>query len=1688
MLAYRVLGAVQVLDEGMELHVGGERQRRLLAMLLVHRNETVSTHRVAHAVFAGEPTPAAETTLRSYVARLRRVLHEGGGDAALETRSPGYVLWAADDAIDAGVFETLVTRGRALRAEGDVAGAATALREALGTWGGEPYPEFDDEDWARPEIQRLHQLHLTAEDLLLDAELACGLDAELVPRLEALVAQHPLRDSFRARLMTALYRSGQQVQALRAMQEYRDVLAHDFGLDPSPALVELEHRILVHDRDLQRPDAPERVVRGYRLGARLGAGRDGVVHSARVPGVERDLAIRIVPPRIADRPDVVRAFDATMTRVAALHDVPVVPIHDHWREAGAAHVVMRRMEGGSLRDRLVHAPLSLVDVAALGRRLAAALVAAHGQRIIHGRVTAASVLLDGAGNAFLSDFPLGAVDATRGDDVTSLVALLIQALGNGERSHVAPDQASTAAVLAQLADLGAEESPHDRLGAVVACLDRAAGFEADGDVAAVNPYKGLRAFGESDAADFFGREALVDELLQRLAGDGVTGRLVLLVGASGSGKSSVVSAGLLPRVRSGAVPRSEDWLVTTMTPGSSPFKELAQGLARVATLPADHGTEDIGVDPSDDRVGGLVWDMAEEMGRDEAGIDATVRRVLPDASEMLLVVDQFEELFTLTADDEQRRFLDGVMHAVDRPDSRVRIVATLRADFYDRPLRFRRLGAVVRAVTVTVPAMQAGEVLATIVGPARRVGLAVEATLVTELVAAVSDQPAAMPSLQLTLFDLAERAGDAGLTLAAHRELGGLGGAIATRAERLYRSLGDHRVQVRQLFERLVSIGPEGVPARRRAPRSELVSLAHGRPVGDLVEPWADARLLTYDHDPKTREPTVEVAHEALLREWPRLRGWIEEDRGAIVAAGKLRMAAGEWETLDRDPGALYRGSPLDRALAQFSGRASILPVQAQEFLAASRAARDEARRQEHDRIARQARTNRRLRLQLAGVALALVVAIVGGFLALDQRGRAMGEERVAVARELAAAAVAAVDEDPELSILVALAAVDHTRRVDGTVVPEAHAALHQAVTSSRIVLSVPDLGGAVDWSPNGSVFVTEGPEESGMVDIRDAATGASVVVFTGHDVDINDVAFSPDGTLVATAGDDGATRVWDAATGEEVAAFEHEGAVVGLSFSGDGRLLAGSWRDQGTVRVLDLESNRLVRAFDLVASSTSFAPGDDRLVIAAGRRAVVVDTSTGVTLVELTVEGGPPTPLGYTPVQVARWSPNGRWIATGGTDRRARVWNADTGELRASLGGHDGVIVGAAWAPDSARLATSGEDGTARVWEVADGGGTQVARLSARATQGVVSDVAFSPDGQLLLTGDGGIRAAKIWDVSPAAGAEVMNLPGAPGIFNAVDIAADGRTLVASSPGVAGTVWDLVTGEQVTTLGGRHMDATDEESWRVDLSRDGELVATAGAQGVPVRVWDTDTGELVFTGDESFHTADAAWSPDGRLLAATGGTEEAGWISIFDRSGRALARFPEEAGFSPVSVAFDPSGARLVTTRRPLGRMLIVHDGLVVRDAATGEVLQRMAAASWAAVFDPTGDVLVANDLGTGAALWDPATGQPVATLSGHTGQVTDVAVHPDGRTVATASLDGTVRLWSSESGAPTLVLRGHHGPAGGVAFGPSGRVLASSGAGEIRVWTLDLDELITIARARVTRSLTDDECRQFLHVEACR
>ena len=416
-----------------------------------------------------------------------------------------------------------------------------------------------------------------------------------------------------------------------------------------------------------------------------------------------------------------------------------------------------------------------------------------------------------------------------------------------------------------------------------------------------NPYKGLRSFLEADAADFFGRETLVRRLVERVAERGPGTRFLCVVGPSGSGKSSVVRAGLVPALRRGAVPGSEHWFVAELVPGAHPMRQLESALLGIAVDPP----------PS----------LLEELERDELGLVRAVDRVLPDPNaDLLIVLDQLEEVFTLVDDDAERsRFLDALRAAAEAPGSRVRLVATLRADFFDQPLSVRGFGDLLAEHTEAITPMSPEQLERAIAGPAEHVGLQVEPGLVAAMVTEVADRPGALPLLQYALTELAERAEGGALTLEDYRRIGGVSGALARRAEQLFEQSNETaRDACRQLFLRLVALGEGTEDTRRRVRRSELQSLAgslsEARAMDGVIETFGRHRLLSFDRDADSREPTVEIAHEALLREWSRFRDWIEEAREGLRLTARISAATAEWRQADQTDEYLLTGTRLAQA------------------------------------------------------------------------------------------------------------------------------------------------------------------------------------------------------------------------------------------------------------------------------------------------------------------------------------------------------------------------------------------------------------------------------------------------------------------------------------------------------------------------------------------------------------------------------------------------------------------------------------------------------------------------------------------------------------------------------------------------------------------------------------------------------
>lgn len=494
-----------------------------------------------------------------------------------------------------------------------------------------------------------------------------------------------------------------------------------------------------------------------------------------------------------------------------------------------------------------------------------------------------------------------------------------------------------------------------------------------------NPYKGLRAFQPADHRDFFGREHLTQRLLDRMTERDPFSRFLAVVGPSGSGKSSLVKAGLIPALWRGEIPGSEHWFVVEVLPGLRPMDELEIGLTKVAANQSVN--------------------IREHLHRDENGLLRVAQLILPnDDSELVVVIDQFEEVFTLIDDDQARKsFLDLLRCAMTDPRSRIRVVVTLRADFYDRPLHYPQFGELMRSRMETVLPLTAQGLEKAISGPAHRVGVTFEEGLIAQIVSEMTYQAGALPLLQYALTELFERRDGRILTHTAYQDIGGAVGALASRAEALYEEFPiDAQESARQMFLRLVTLGEGAEDTRRRTARSELLAISNGQSalMEDIIDTYAEYRLLTLDNDPATRSPTVEVAHEAVLREWERLREWLNVSRDEIRLQRQLARMTEEWQSANMDHSFLVRGS----RLAQFEVWAEetelALTPQERAFLEASIAERERQKRIERDRQQREAALKQRAtRVLQVLVVVFLVAAVVSGGLALvanDQRGEAI--------------------------------------------------------------------------------------------------------------------------------------------------------------------------------------------------------------------------------------------------------------------------------------------------------------------------------------------------------------------------------------------------------------------------------------------------------------------------------------------------------------------------------------------------------------------------------------------------------------------------------------------------------------------------------------------------------------------------
>ncbi len=1615
-VTFGVLGPLEVREGGSLLDVPGRQERALLALLLTAPRRVFSVSAIVDGLWSDDPPAGAEKAVQVYVSRLRRALPADGGSLVL-TRSPGYLAAVDPERVDAERFRALAAAGRRDLGAGLADVAATELRDALGLWRGEAYAEFEA-PFAVAERSALGELRLATMEDRIAAELATGAGPELVGELETLVGRHPLRERLWAQLMTALYRSGRQGDALGAFQRARTALVDELGIEPGPELRAVEAQVLAQDPGLLAVEtAQEALPEALPVLGSTFVGREAELtrlleacDRAATGSVERILLIgkhgmgktRLLAElaRAAQaRGGIVRGGVSDAWPEPA--DEPVVILLDDLQRASSAELT-------GLVQRVVGARPPLLIVGAcvwdgLTDEQTAALSRMFPDRMPLPPLSVGEIL-----EVVGLYLPAEAVD----DGVAAVAA----AAGVPLQVHAAASRYGEELAAAQVEEAAAGISePWQRLSAsqervADGVLDlrrirlvRAAHAPAEMP-RVVCPYKGLAFFDVDDAPYFFGRERLVARLVARLVG----ARVLAVVGASGSGKSSVVRAGLLAAVRTGVLPGSERWRTVLTTPSQQPPDLSATG------------------------------------------------------TRTLLVMDQFEELFTALSPTQQVEYANWL--AGTASSDSMTVVVVVRSDYYAQAAAFPSVSDLIAANTVLVGEMTSDELRQAIELPAAAAGLELEPGLAENIADDVTGEPGGLPLMSTALLSLWEHRDGRRLTLAAYHAMGGVQTAVARLAETAYGQLnpGEQKV-ARRILLRMADMGERGEPVRRRVPVGEVA------PDGDIdartvLDTLAARRLLTVS------ETHAEVAHEALLREWPRLRTWLDEDEAGRKLRRHLAPAARDWQAADREASELYRGPRLAAALDWQRDHPDALTDLEHDFLRTSQEAA------EADALRRR-RSIRRLRALAGGLAAALVLALVAGALFVNQRNRAdvralqaaaLSEDRLDRALLLAAQAqrfdesadsraalLQTVQRAPEATAIFTAGQALHSLVVsaDGRRVAAggSNGAVFVFDTETRQVQQIPGVttfeADPIDMSPDGrylaavsvpvSVHTANRLEwHAIVVDLEDQPPTVRYLPWPPTTTGIAGARFAADGTLV-TVDFDGVIRYMDVESAEvkRTLEFKHIGSGWG-DVSANRRFMVASNDDSGEVTAWEVASGRRIWSSVEPAGTVAAVSSDgSRLVIghADGHIELIDVVTKARTAVEPAVAEGP--------IDLA-WAPDDSTFAGATQDRTVLVWDANTLEADA-LRGHWGKLSQLAYSPDGETLYAAGLDKSVLAWDVTGEHGAVTHVDESRPTADV-STAAMAADGSAI---------AVSHEDDDGAWIEVTEIPG-------------GKTAEIALPVWPLNSWRLSAdrlGRSFLMMLNEDADIANRRFWvyAIDVRR-GELLPYQNKIELPTRT----ASDAVVT-----------WNNDAILAS---GHQQVGLWDL-------------ETGSPLAAVVYEPARDSSVGVH-PNGRLAALSQSGVIEviDIRTGELVETLDhpkqldqhLALYPVVFSPDGRWLAAANGSGQVAVWDARTWKQHKmwdTVAGFTFDGISMVFTPDSDFLVTGG-GGQASIWNVEQGASGGVqLEVDPGaPDGRVWVGvrDDGRTLVTfTGGTGVREWDVSSERLLEHACALVARNLTQEE-----------
>jgi WD40 repeat protein/serine/threonine protein kinase len=1187
-----------------------------------------------------------------------------------------------------------------------------------------------------------------------------------------------------------------------------------------------------------------------------------------------------------------------------------------------------------------------------------------------------------------------------------------------------------------------------------------------------NPYKGLRAFTKDDAIDFFGRDGLISELTESLKNLLASGhpRLLAVLGPSGSGKSSIVMAGLIPRLQKrarnvgGELASAPGWVyLPPIVPGKHPVESLLLAITPFFPNKSSLALRQTIEDEAGRGLSLLAAQLVKEAHR--GGSSAEVGGG-PLRSSVVLIVDQFEELFTQTTSEEERRhFINLLVTAATEPHSPLIVILTLRADFYDRPLFYPALGRLIQQQHRVVLPMDTQDLRAVIEQPAALpdVLLTFEGNLVGDLLFETQGQAGALPLLEFTLDQLYQRRDGHWLTQQAYQEIGGVRGALAKHAESTYTSLpsDEHRRLVRALFLRLIDPGvTEQDTTRRRASLAEL-ALPDPQQTNIMYEAataFIAARLLTTNEIAGVT--TIEVSHEALIREWQRLADWLREAREDIVLQQAISADSAEWLRRGKPADRLYRGSQLIEA--QTWAERNVPSTNEVAFIRTSLAESQQQEAAEFSRQARELNLERRAvsRLRLLVTALSifsvvvLILASVAGvsyLYAQAQQKQAELQAQIATSRAFILGASNALTKSQIDEALLYSVKANQAYNTSDT----RNSLLNALEYSPRLltILQAPLAVNQLVFRPDGQTLVSLGSSQtlfapSAEISLWNIKTRIGHIIhldFRGITTPLSNLALSPNGQIVAGSSDQG-LWLWDASTGKRMVQLEpanqHSDTTLAditpIAFSPDGNLLASA-----RCSAYDASSH-CTQGRLLLWNLTSQPPNSQQLAQGSSLFTHLVFSVDGKTLFA-----------------------SSKGLGSDTTHGSLQLFDVTSGKvLIPQLADFKGIIGNFALSPDGKTIAASDTKNSIFLWDVASQKATSASPLIAK---GAVQNLAFSPDNMTLVSSSNTDNTVQLWDISSGLPADTA-LVGHDAAISSFAFSTDGKTLASSDANGSIYLWNMASNNplaQTLTYPNRVRSAI--------FSPDGKFIVAGDDQG-KVMLKNAVTGNLLTSLDASQNpvnqgntTLDGtplsiesiAFSPDQRIVAA--GRFD-GTIFLWDATTEKLMRSFRDAQHLR-QILFSPNGSTLAASYET--------GTIVLWDVATGHMLHRLthpplnSLRAFSIAFSPDSKMLASGNNNT-VIFWDTATGKQVGQpLTGQQAPVEIVAFSPDGHTLASIDENSQVMLWNLDTMKPLLsqpfvstdpVADTGAPSQSGLAFSPDSTLLAVGSSQSAIVWNIVL------------------------------